>query len=128
MTAIKALNNNNNPNVLIVGDITDEVLLIQQIIAPDVGACNKTIDARAAKKLFINHQPLLIILAYQQIDDALTFLTTLQKDNSQENMPSVQTLLCCKADQAERAFSLCTHDTIKDMSFTNRYLILLPYA
>jgi len=114
MTAIKTLNNNNNPNVLIVGDITDEVLLIQQIIAPDVGACNKTIDARAAKKLFINHQPLLIILAYQQIDDALTFLTTLQDDNNQENIPLVQTLLCCKAEQAEQAFSLCTHDTIKD--------------
>ena len=114
MTAIKTLNKNINPNILIIGDITDEVMLVQQIIAPDVGGCDKTKDARAAKKLFINHQPLLIILVYRQIDDALAFLTSLQEGYRADNMPLVHTLLCCKADQAERAFSLCTDETIKD--------------
>ena len=106
--------NSGNEQILIVSDSIDEIKDVQHLLAEDFGSLLKADSESEGLHLFKTRHPLLLILAFQDIEKAEHFYLSLYRhDNNMYETPH-QTLLLCKNSESERAYQLCTGGTFDD--------------
>lgn len=106
--------------ILIVSDDAEELRAVRDLLQNDCpnlfGADNEDTGLR----LFAEREPALLVLVFQELEGAERFYLMLYRQCANIREIAHQTLLLCKSNESEAAFSLCRSNTFDD------YLINRP--
>ncbi|MDY0013937.1 MAG: response regulator [Rhodocyclaceae bacterium] len=106
--------------ILIVSNDADETRTLRNLLerdgSPLLGADNEVEGIRN----FQQHRPVMLVLAFSELTKAERFYLMLYRQCPTIRETPHQTLLLCKANESEAAFSLCRNGTFDD------YLINRP--
>lgn len=102
------------PTLLIVGDEAEEVRTVRDLLLKDGWELFSADTEEAGLRLFEERRPALLILDFIEIEHAERFYLRLYRQCLAIQEIAHQTLLLCKSNEAEAAFSLCRNGTLDD--------------
>jgi|GEM_PF-630653 len=106
--------------ILIVSDDAEEVRAVRDLLQHDYANLIIADNDEAGLRLFPERQPALLILVFQEMVRSERFYLMLYRQCQTIREIPHQTLLLCKSNESEAAFSLCHNNTFDD------YLINRP--
>ena len=83
-----------NDRILIVSDSADELEDIQHLLADEFGRCLKVDNVAEGLKLFHDHHPSVLVLTFENIENAEHFYLSLYKHGNQMRAVSCRYLDC----------------------------------
>lgn len=101
-------------NILIVSNSADELRAVTEIMSSDLGGYWSTHNEADGLKLFQEHRPPVLVLAFEAIENAERFYLSLYRHCPDMNAIPHQTVLLCKNTEAEAAYRDCTDGTFSD--------------
>lgn len=105
---------NPDKNILIVTNSADELRAVRELMTDELGGYWSADNETAGLRLFEEHHPSVLLLAFDDIDNAQSFYLTLYRQNRQIQDIPHQSLLLCKNTESEKAYALCQSGTIDD--------------
>ncbi len=106
--------------ILIVSDTDDEVRTVRELLEHDYPDLLSANNEETGLQLFREHKPVLLVLVFKELEKAERFYLMLYRQCPTIQEIPHQTLLLCKSNESEAAFSLCRNGTLDD------YLINRP--
>ncbi|OOZ39243.1 hypothetical protein BOW53_12340 [Solemya pervernicosa gill symbiont] len=103
-----------NNDILMVGDTPDELARLQEHLIAEHGTVLMTDQQSDGVKLFIEHRPSILMLAFEEVEKAEHFYLSLFRHDSHIQQHPHQTLLLCKASDSEKAYQLFKSGSIDD--------------
>ncbi len=100
--------------ILIVSDEADEVRTVRDLLQQDCPKLFGADNEEAGLRLFAEREPALLVLAFQELERSERFYLMLYRQCPTIQEIQHQTLLLCKSNEAEAAFSLCRNGTLDD--------------
>lgn len=101
-------------SILIVSNSRDELRSVHEIMTSDLGGYWSANDEATGLKLFQEHRPPVLVLAFEAIENAERFYLSLYRHCPDMNAIPHQTVLLCKNTEAEAAYRDCTDGTFSD--------------
>jgi CheY-like chemotaxis protein len=106
--------------LLAVADVHDELTSLVDLLRTVVGPFEETTDEEHALAVVGRQEPLVLALAHSRLELALIFYLRALKRLAGDRSTSMQTLVFCDRNEAQRAYSLCCDGVIDD------YLVTRP--
>jgi CheY-like chemotaxis protein len=100
--------------VLIVSDTAEEVMNVRELLQRDCSDLFTADNDESGLRLFQERKPSVLVLAFQELERSERFYLTLYRRCSAMQEIAHQTLLLCKNNESEAAFSLCRNGTFDD--------------
>ncbi len=101
-------------NFLIVSNSADELRSVREIMTSDLGGYWSTHDEAEGLRLFQEHRPPVLVLAFETIENAERFYLSLYRHCPDMNAIPHQSVLLCKNTEAEAAYKGCVDGTFSD--------------
>jgi len=103
-----------NTPLLIVSDNKDDLDEIEQQISLDYALYHTALDDDTAIELFEKHQPQVLLVSYDKLEQAELFYLTLFRSSEKVHVTPHQVILVCKAPEANVAYSICARGIFDD--------------
>ena len=100
--------------ILVVSDSADELNDIQRLLNWEFGTLLKAHGEEEGLRLFKQHHPALLMLAFQHVEKADRFYLSLYRYDAEIHAVPHQTLLLCRGNESSKAYQLCQDGTIND--------------
>ena len=108
------------PPILIVSDDAEEARVVRDLLQHDFPNLTTADDEETGLRLFQEKLPAVLVLVFQEMEKSERFYLRLYRQCATIREIPHQTLLLCKSNETEAAFSLCRNNTFDD------YLINRP--
>lgn len=105
---------NKSTPLLIVSDNKDDPNEIVHLISLDYGLCHTALDDDTAIKLFDKHEPQVLLLCFDKLEQAELFYLTLFRASKKVHVVPHQVILLCKATEANVAYNICARGVFDD--------------
>ncbi|MDO8959941.1 MAG: response regulator [Rhodocyclaceae bacterium] len=106
--------------ILVVSDDAEEVRVVRELLLHDFSNVFSADSEEAGVRLFQERLPAVLVLVFQELERSERFYLMLYRQCPTIHEIPHQTLLLCKSNESEAAFSLCRNGTFDD------YLINRP--
>lgn len=100
--------------ILIVGDEAEEVRTVRDLFFKDGWELFSADTEEVGLRLFEERRPALLVLDFLELEHAERFYLRLYRQCLAIQEIPHQTLLLCKSNEIEAAFSLCSNGTLDD--------------
>lgn len=100
--------------VLIVSDTAEEVLNVRELLQRDCSNLFTADFVESGIQQFQERKPAVLVLAFQEMEKSERFYLMLYRKSAVIQQITHQTLLLCKSNESEAAFSLCRNGTFDD--------------
>lgn len=102
------------PTLLVVGDDAGEVRTVRELLDKDGWGLFSADTEEAGLRLFEERRPALLVLDFLELERAERFYLRLYRQCPAIREIAHQTLLLCKSNENDAAFSLCRNGTLDD--------------
>jgi len=100
--------------ILVVSDTSEELDDIAHLLASDFGAILKADNASDGVTLFREHQPHLLVIAFQDILSSEEFYLSIYHQDSEQYVFPHHSLLLCRNKESQTAYELCKKGMFDD--------------
>ncbi len=100
--------------VLVVSDAAEEVQNVRDLLQRDCASLLAADNDEEGIRLFQEKKPAVLVLAFQELERSERFYLMLYRKCAAMQEMTHQTLLLCKNNESEAAFSLCCNGTFDD--------------